>query len=208
MNNKGMSLVYVWDAYCGWCYGFSDSLKAFHASHPELKLTVLSGGLFIGSKKSSIGSYPHIPEANKRIHKLTGAEFGEKYEKLLEEGSFVLDSEAAARGLSALKYFAPDKAYKLASEMQIKFYVEGKSLSSEKTYLEIARNNSLDADAVINRFNSNISAKDAYNEFEQVQALGINSFPTLLLKKGDELIPLGGGVMTNEKLEIRLNEAM
>jgi putative protein-disulfide isomerase len=75
MNNKDLALVYVWDAYCGWRYGFSKGLRTFHENHPELPLTVLSGGLFTGERKKPIGDFPHIPEANKRINQLTGASF-------------------------------------------------------------------------------------------------------------------------------------
>lgn len=204
MSKKEHSLVYVWDAYCGWCYGFSNSLKALHEAHPELELTVLSGGLFTGQKKQAISAYPHIPGANARISELTGAKFGERYKELLEEGSFVLDSEAAARGFSALRFFAPDRAYYLAADMQTAFYNEGKSLSDSETYREIARNNNLNEEAVVNRFNDTISAKEALEEFEKVQNLDIHSYPTLLLYKDGEYIPLGGGVMTVDKMEARL----
>jgi len=204
MNNKELALIYVWDAYCGWCYGFSKSLQAFHENHPELPLTVLSGGLFVGHKKLLIASFSHIPEANKRISQLTGAEFGTPYQRLLEEGAFVMDSEAAAKGFSALRFFAPERAYYLASSIQRAFYYEGKSLSDPATYREIATANNLDPEAVLARFEDIVSTEDAHADFAKVQQLGIQSYPTLLLRKGDEFIGLGGGVMTAEKIEARL----
>ena len=204
MNKKELSLIYVWDPYCGWCYGFSKSLQAFCENHPELPLTILSGGLFVGDRKMPIASFPHIPEANKRISQLTGVEFGTPYQMLLEEGSFTIDSEAAAKGFAALRYFAPERAYDLASSMQYAFYYEGKSLSDPATYQEIALANNIDPEAVLARFLSNDSTEDAQVDFTKVQQLGIQSYPTLLLKKDDEYFSLGGGVMTPEKLEARL----
>lgn len=208
MNNKELALIYVWDAYCGWCYGFSKSLQAFHENHPELPLTVLPGGLFVGHKKLPIASFAHIPEANKRISELTGAEFGTSYQTLLEEGTFVMDSEAAAKGFSALQFFAPERAYYLASSMQHAFYYEGKSLSDPATYREIAIANNLDSEAVLARFEDIVSTEDAHADFAKVQQLGIQSYPTLLLQKGDEFIGLGGGVMIAEKLEARLESVI
>lgn len=208
MNNKKLALIYVWDAYCGWCYGFSKSLQAFHENHPELPLTVLPGGLFVGDKKLPIASFSHILEANKRISQLTGAEFGAPYEKLIEEGTFVMDSEDAAKGFSALHFFAPERAYYLASSIQHAFYNEGKSLSDPATYREIAIDNNLDPEAVQVRFEDISSTKDAYENFAKVQQLGVQSYPTLILQKGDEFIGLGGGVMTAEKLEARLESIM
>lgn len=204
MNNKELSLIYVWDAYCGWCYGFSKSLRAFHENHPELPITVLPGGLFVGQKLLPIASFQQISEVNKRISQLTGVEFGAPYQALLEEGTFTMDSEAAAKGYSALHYVAPERAYELASSMQQAFYYEGKSLSDPATYKEIASAHHLDPEAVLARFEDKVSTEEAHASFAKVQQLGIQSYPTLLLQKGDELFELGGGVMTPEKLEARL----
>lgn len=204
MNKKELTLIYVWDAYCGWCYGFSKSLQAFHENHPELPLIVLSGGLFVGDRKQSIGAYSHIPEANKRISQLTGVEFGAPYQALLEEGSFVLDSEMAAIGFTALRSFAPNRAVYVASSMQRAFYYEGKSLSDPETYREIAIAHNLNPEEVLQRIKDMTTIKDAQEDFIKVQELGVLSYPTLLLQKGNEYIGLGGGVMTPEKLEARL----
>ncbi|MDR6551015.1 protein-disulfide isomerase-like protein with CxxC motif [Paenibacillus qinlingensis] len=48
-----------------------------------------------------------------------------------------MDSDAAAKGFSALQVFARERAYYLASSMQRAFYYEGKSLSDPVTYREI-----------------------------------------------------------------------
>lgn len=160
--------------------------------------------LFVGDRKQPIGAYPHIPEANKRISQLTGAEFGTSYETLLEEGTFVLDSEAAAKGFTALRFFAPERAYYLASSMQRAFYYEGKSLSDPATYREIAIAHHIDPEAVLAQFEDEASTKDARADFVKVQQIGVQSYPTLLLQKSDDFIGFGGGVMTTEKLEARL----
>jgi|SRR5579875_2849994 len=208
MNNKDLALIYVWDAYCGWCYGFSKSLQAFYENHLEFPLTILSGGLFVGHNKLPISSFSYISEGNKRISQLTGAEFGTPYQTLLEAGTFVMDSEAAARGFSALRFFAPERAYYLASSMQRAFYYEGKSLSDPATYQEIAIANNLDPEAVLARFEDIVSTEDAHADFAKVRQFGVQSYPTLLLRKGDKLIVLSEGVMTAEKIEARLESVI
>jgi putative protein-disulfide isomerase len=80
MNHKELALIYVWDAYCGWCYGFSKSIRDFHANHPEVPLTILSGGLFVGNRKQPFRAFPYILESNKQISQLTDAEFGASYQ--------------------------------------------------------------------------------------------------------------------------------
>lgn len=198
-------LIYAWDAYCGWCYGFSKTIRSLHENHPELPLTVLSGGLFIGNRTLSIGSFPHIPEANKRISQLTGVKFGPAYEELLSEGSFVLDSERAAIGFNALLSLAPDRAIYLASAMQHAFYYEGMSLSDPGTFYKIAMANNIDPDAVLKLLVDPAAVRAARADFAKVRQLGINSFPSLLLRNGNKLISLGGA-MSIEEIEERLTQ--
>ena len=38
-----MKVYYIFDSYCGWCYGFETILKPFIEAHPELEVTALSG---------------------------------------------------------------------------------------------------------------------------------------------------------------------
>jgi putative protein-disulfide isomerase len=204
MENNELTLIYVWDAYCGWCYAFSKSLRAFHENHPEIPLKVLSGGLFVGDRKQPIGAFPHIPGANKRISQLTGAEFGASYQTLLEEGTFVMDSEAAAKGFSALRFFAPERAYYLASSMQRAFYYGGKNLSDPTTYQEIAVTHGLDPDLVLSRMEEKDTISDAQRDFTLVKQLNVHSYPTLLLQKDKNHFNLGSGAMTADQLEANL----
>lgn len=103
MNDQEKSFIYVWDAYCGWCYGFSNSIRTLHENHPEIPLTLVSGGLFVGERRLPIKNYPHISEANERISQLTGVEFGDRYEELLENGTFILDSEVSRNWIFCIK---------------------------------------------------------------------------------------------------------
>ncbi|WP_025681057.1 DsbA family protein [Paenibacillus massiliensis] len=206
MKNKELSLIYVWDAYCGWCYGFSKGLRTFHQNHKELPIQVLSAGLFVGDRSQSIAAYPHIPEANKRIGQLTGAVFGSSYDKLLSEGTFIMDSEAAAIGFSALRALAPEQVVYLAAAMQRAFYYEGKSLSNLETYQQIAEQFDLDQQRLIEMIQAPETRDEVKQEFLAAADLGARSYPTLFLKKEDGLYNLGGGAMTAEKLEEKLAE--
>lgn len=190
--NRDQELIYVWDAYCGWCYGFSKTIRTLHENHPELPLTVISGGLFVGERSLPLGSFPHITEANKRISQLTGAEFGTAYEELLREGSFILDSESAAIGFHALRSQAPERAIYLASAMQHAFYYDGLSLSDPATYRTLAMDNHIDPAAVLALLDDPAAIAEARADFITANQLGVRSYPTLLFRRGNELISLGG----------------
>lgn len=204
MTQETNELIYIWDAYCGWCYGFSSTLSKLHANHPELPLSVWSGGLFTGDNVQPISAFPHIAAANARIGELTGATFGEAYNQLLTEGSAVLDSEAAAIGYAALREQAPERSAELASAMQQAFYQDGLSLSEPDTYCEIARRLDLDAELAIGQIDDPKTAESVRNEFIRVARLGVSGYPALLLRKGGSLYQLGSGSTSLEVLEERL----
>lgn len=86
-SRPSKSVVYVMDAYCGWCWGFSQRIREVEAANRHrVAFTAISGGLFIGERAKSIASYPHIPEANERIAQMTGAAFSDEYRSLLAQG--------------------------------------------------------------------------------------------------------------------------
>ncbi|MFI5877335.1 DsbA family protein [Streptomyces sp. NBC_00377] len=188
-----MKLIYVFDAYCGWSHGFSPTLREVTARHPGLAVDVVSGGLFTGSRKVPIREFGYVQGANAQIAELTGAEFGEAYGRLIADGSFVMDSDAAARGLAALRRTAPERAVELAVALQHAFYVDGLSLSEPTTYRKVAERTGLDADAVTAAFEAPETRAAAEADFARAAELGVNAFPTLLAVDGGRADVLARG---------------
>ncbi|MGC9543653.1 DsbA family protein [Streptomyces sp. UG1] len=199
-----MQLVYVFDAYCGWSHEFSRTLREVASRHPELPVVVVSGGLFTGPRRMPIREFGHVPGANAKIAEQTGAEFGDAYERLIADGSFVMDSEAAARGVAALRQFAPDRAAELAMDLQQAFYVDGLSLSEPATYRKLAERAGLDADAVTAAFEAPETREAARADFRLGAELGVTGFPTLLAVDGDRVTPLAYGHATADAIDARL----
>jgi putative protein-disulfide isomerase len=195
-----VKLVYVFDAYCGWSHAFSGTLKAVTARHPELPVEVISGGLFTGERRVPIREFGFIKGANVQVTALTGATFGEAFNALLDEGTFVMDSEAAGRGLAALRQAAPERAAELAIAMQQAFFHHGSSLSDPETYRTIAKDFDLDADAVVAAFENTSGEAD----FALAARLGVNGYPTLIAVRGSEMFALARGHATVEEVEQRL----
>src|SRR4051794_25543128 len=156
-----MKLVYVFDAYCGWSYGFAPTLTELVRRHPDLELEVVSGGLFTGARRVPIREFGYVQGANTKITELTGVTFGPGYERLIADGSFVMDSEDAARGVAALRHVAPERIVELAAALQHAFYVDGMSLSDTATYQAVAEAAGLDAKSVVAAFAAAASTTSA-----------------------------------------------
>ncbi|MEV4033648.1 DsbA family protein [Streptomyces umbrinus] len=199
-----MKLVYVFDAYCGWSHGFSGTLREVVSRHPTLPVEVVSGGLFTGRRQVAISNFSYIMEANAEISRLTGARFGAGYQRLVAEGSFVMDSEAAARGVAALRQTAPDRTAELAMASQHAFYVDGRSLSDPATYRQVAETAGLDADAVVAAFQGAEAQEAAEADFRRTAELSVTGFPTLLAVDGSRTVPLARGHATADEVDRRL----
>jgi putative protein-disulfide isomerase len=199
-----MKLVYVFDAYCGWSHGFSGTLGEVVSRHPDVPVEVVSGGLFTGSRRVPVREFGYVQGANAQIAELTGAEFGAAYEGLIADGSFVMDSEVAARGVAALRQAAPARAVELAVALQHAFYVDGLSLSDPATYRKVAEEAGLDADAVVAAFEGPGVRVAAGADFHRAASLGVTGFPTLLAVDGDRVTALARGHATADAVDQRL----
>ncbi|WP_338687194.1 DsbA family protein [Streptomyces acidiscabies] len=199
-----MQLVHVYDAYCGWSHGFSATLRETAARHPELPVEVVSGGLFTGRRRVPIREFGYVQGANAQITGMTGAVFAEPYQRLIADGSFVMDSEAAARGLAALRASAPDRFVELATALQDAFYLDGLSLSDPATYRKLARAHGLDPDTVLAAFEAPRARKEAEADFRRTAELGVDGFPTLLAVDGERVVVLARGRATADEVDARL----
>ena len=81
-----MKILYFWDAYCGWCYGFNKIFTKFYENHSDVEIEIISGGLFFGDNSKKIKEYGYFQEGNKKISEMYNVEFGKEYNKVVEEG--------------------------------------------------------------------------------------------------------------------------
>ena len=84
-----MKIIYVYDALCGWCYGFSPVMEQFYRKqHDAVDFEVISGGMITGSRMGPIGEVaPYIRWAYKEVEEKTRVTFGEAFLKqVLEDG--------------------------------------------------------------------------------------------------------------------------
>lgn len=159
-----MKLYYIWDAYCGWCYGFGAHLKPLLQAHPDLELEIVSGGLFIGSAASPLQPIPTF-QANSRIAAHYGVTFGKVYQSTLAEGKLVLNSLHPALALTYLKDRLPNhQHYAIVTAIQSAFYQDGLSLSDISTYGKIAEQFNLDRQQVETDL-AHVFQKDSSPEF-------------------------------------------
>lgn len=185
-----MVLIYCYDAYCGWCYGFSPVIKRIAAEYKDrMEMDVLSGGMILPEKPAHIGTMaPYIQKAYKDVESATGIKFGSDYLWHVfnyEESDWFPNSEKPAIALCIFKEFYPEKAIDFANELQYALHFEGRDLTDNQAYLHLLEKYSIQPEIFFQRLDSEKYKEEAYYEFALVKQLQVSGFPCVFIQTGE-----------------------
>lgn len=182
--------IYCYDAWCGWCYGFSPVMQKINARyHTQFHIEVLSGGMILPEKPVSIkASAAYIQGAYKNVETLTGIKFGEDYLWHIfhpEESDWFPNSEKPAMALSIFKEIFPDRQIAFIADLQHALFKEGRDLTDNEAYRHLLEKYSIDADPFFEKLNSEVFKEKAYYDFTLCKQLKVTGYPQLLLQNGE-----------------------
>ena len=182
-----MTLIYCYDAYCGWCYGFSPVIKQIEeAFKAQMHVEVLSGGMILPETPQPIGlTAPYIQEAYKTVEAYTGITFGEDYLWHIfnpDRSDWFPHSEKPAIALSIIKEYKPELVVAFASDIQYALHFEGRDLTDDEAYRHLLPQYGIDAETFYHDLHSEKFKEKAYYDFALVKQLQVSSFPQLLLQ--------------------------
>jgi putative protein-disulfide isomerase len=180
-------LIYCYDAYCGWCYGFSPVIKQISEVYKQkLHCEVLSGGMILPEQPVHIRvTAGYISEAYKIVENHTGIKFGDDYLwhiKNPEESDWFPNSEKPALALSVFKELFPEQQVQFASDMQYSLHYEGRDLTDNEAYRHLLEKYNIDADDFYNKLQSEEYKEKAYYEFQLCKQLQVTGFPQVLIQ--------------------------
>jgi putative protein-disulfide isomerase len=206
-----MKLIYVYDALCGWCYGFSPVITDFSARHAsEFAVEVVSGGMVLGERIGPIGEVaPYISWAYKDVEKATGVQFGTAFlAHTLKEGSAIFTSEPAALAMAAFRTHLPQQSLAFAARLQKAIYSEGIPPLRWEAYGDMAAEFGLDARAFVQQLKNSETKRAAQADFLRSNQLGVQGFPTVFLERDGQLYQLSSGYVSLENLEQQYQTAL
>ncbi|MFP4095137.1 MAG: DsbA family protein [Cyclobacteriaceae bacterium] len=198
----GKELMYCYDPLCGWCYGFSPVVRQLEQTFSnQLPFTAYSGGMATGERAAPIGqAFAYIKQALGTVEQHTGVRFGQGFRDLLEEGSYVYNSEPPARALTVFKSVSNKSSLALAHALQQAIFDEGKNLNEAEVLAAIAEEQGLKSDIFLKLFEQEKYRQKTLEEFAFVQKMGVSGFPTLLYRNGRKLYILSRGYQAYEPL--------
>jgi putative protein-disulfide isomerase len=194
-------VVIVFDALCGWSYAAWPALESIWLAYRDrVAFEVVSGGLFVRERIQPIGAITYIPTANKHITDLSGAVFGEGYEALRSEGSYLLDSTGPAWRFAVLRSLAPDRAVPMAHELQRRHYIDGADLDNLEVYEAVAVQFGISIDALRVAMANADTDVLAADEFSYAAKLHVHAYPTVVFVHGVQAQILSEGLPDHDRL--------
>lgn len=205
------TIFYIYDALCGWCYGFSPVMLDFYEQHKDsFEFTVLSGGMVLGEREGPIGQVASfIKDAHKNVEELSGVTFGKAFiEGTLEKGTAHFSSMMPSLALAALKDLAPGQSIAQASAIQKMIYLHGLPPAVIDSYKDVAAAFNVPFEDLKKSMESDKIKERTEQEFKVVQNWGITGFPAVVLIQGEKGFMLSRGFTTIDQINETLSKVI
>lgn len=180
-------IIYCYDAYCGWCYGFSPVIRKLALKYASnFNFEVLSGGMIITEHPRPISATAsYIREAYPRVEELTGIRFGADYLWHInnpEQSDWHPSSELPAIALCIFKEYLPDKQVSIAADLQYCLHYEGRDLDDPEAYRHLLPEYGIPEAEFYEKLKQPEYKERAYYEFALCKQLQVTGFPAVLLQ--------------------------
>lgn len=208
------TIWYCYDAYCGWCYGFSPVIKKLYQNYKNrLAFDVLSGGMIINENPPHIGAMAsYIAGAYRNVEKLTGVHFGEDYLWHImnpDQSDWYPDSLKPAIALCVFKKFFPERSVEWACDLQYALHYEGRDLTDDEAYRHLTEKYDLPTEQFYELMHSESFRENAQYEFQLVKQLKVSGYPCVLMQVSDTKFYLvASGYTPYELLEENVRKVM
>ena len=207
-------VYYCYDAYCGWCYGFSPVIKKIATTFKDkLSFEVLSGGMIPKENARPISAIAgYISEAYHRVEETTGIKFGEDYLWHIfnpDKSDWYQHSEKSATALCIVKEIQPDQQVAFAADLQYALHYEGRDLTDDEAYRHLLEKYVIPEEEFYTKLNSEEYKEKAHYEFALCKQLQATSFPQVLLQVADQkFYLLAKGYTDYETLKKRIQTVL
>lgn len=209
-----LSLVYIGDPMCSWCWGISKTLKQVreYAINNGIGFSLITGGLRPGGGDAWTEDFKRfLAKEWKHIEQTTHQPFSYK---LLEREHFNYDTEPSARAVCIARRLwqgkdsNDEKLLAFFSAIQYKFYVHGEDPNEIEFYRSICHDVELDFQIFTEKFGLAESKKESYAEFELNRSWGVRGFPSFAIRKDKAVNIIGSGHISLEQLIHAMDESI
>jgi putative protein-disulfide isomerase len=200
-------IYYCYDAYCGWCYGFSPVIKRIWEEYRhEFDFQVLSGGMIRPESPRHIRAMaPFIQSAYKQVESTTGVVFGQDFLWHIfnpEESDWFPDSLKPAIAMAVFREYLPLLQVPFACDLQYALNYEGRDLCDDEAYRHLLEKYELPVDEFYSKMKTEEYHDQALYDFSLCQQLRVTGFPTMFMQISDsKLYQLSRGYLDFESVQ-------
>ncbi len=209
-----VTIYYCYDAYCGWCYGFSPVIKKIADKYRQnIPFEVLSGGMIISEQAQPISvTAGYIKEACKTVEKYTGIRFGEDFLWHINNpdlSDWFPNSEKPAIAMCIFKEYHPDEQVAFAADLQYALNYEGRDLDDDEAYRHLLEKWNIPATDFYTKLHQEDYKEKAYYEFGLCKQLQVTGFPAVFLQVNEsKFYLLAKGYTDYETLQQRIDNVL
>jgi len=207
-------IIYCYDAWCGWCYGFSPVIKSLHEKYKnQFDFETLSGGMIPVESTQHIGKIAgYIKDAYKTVEGMTGIRFGDDFLWHINNpdlSDWYPNSEMAAIAMSILKDINPARSIEFAADLQFALYSEGRDLTDPEAYRHLIEKYEFDPKVFYENLKSDEYKEKVYYDFSLIKQLNVTGFPTLFIQTDEsKLYMISRGYSDEKSIEKRIQDIM
>jgi len=201
-----MQLIFVGDPMCSWCYGFAKELAAALEADSTLELEIVLGGLRAGGTELLDDAAKQFRLSHwQRVEAASGVPFNRA--AFLARQDFLYDTEPICRAVVAARRLAPQgPLLEVFRALQRAFYVEGLDTTAPSTLTRVIAESLRGAGfdvtpkGALQVFEATQTIAEAQADFAKARLWGINSFPALLARVGEQLHVVTPGFRTASEI--------
>jgi putative protein-disulfide isomerase len=207
-------LIYCYDSYCVWCYGFSPVMKSVAEKYRKsIPIEVLSGGMIIQEPPKHISvTSGYVGESYKQVEKLAGVTFGSDYLWHImntDDSDWFPDSRKPAIALCIFKEMFPTLQVFFAADLQHSLFYEGRDLCDNEAYRHLLDKYHIDHEMFYRKLSSIEYAELANYEFALVKQLHVSGFPAVFVQTSDTKFHLvAKGYTDFDTINSRINQVL
>jgi putative protein-disulfide isomerase len=203
-------IIYCYDAWCNWCYGFSPVIQQIAGDFKDkLLFEVISGGMILPDTPKPISVMAaYFQENTKAVEAHTGIKFGADYTWHInnpDKSDWFPNSEKPAVALCIFKEYHPYQQVAFAADLQYALHYEGRDLCDDEAYRHLLEKYAIPADEFYTLLKDPAYKEKAFHEFALCKQLQVTGFPAVMMQLSEtKILMLASGYTKYEELRQRI----
>lgn len=179
---KSITIYYVYDPMCAWCYGFQPTLRVLLENLPtDVSVVKLLGGLAPDNDQPMpLDTQQYIQQNWQRIEQtITGIQFNYQF---WQQCKLKRSTYAACRAIIAARNQGKDYADLMNTAIQRAYYQQARNPSERETLIELGVEIGLSKAEFVEDLTSQATDKVLQQEIAYAQAMNANTYPSVVLE--------------------------